>query len=80
MSMNQVVGVVVVYRSIILAVTGSKHGNSGFILWGFCFLFSILDNRLLFEMTSTLCEWENCVLRRKEVPCLLLNVLIENSI
>ena len=38
--MNQVAGVVVVYRTRMLAVTDSKLGNS-FFLFSFCFLFSI---------------------------------------
>ena len=34
--LNQVAGVVVVYRARMLAVTDSKHGNS--FLFSFCFL------------------------------------------
>ena len=41
MALNQVVGVVVVYRTGMLAVTGSKHGKS-FFLFTFCFLFFYL--------------------------------------
>ena len=40
-TLNEVVGVMEVYRTSMLSVMGSEHGHS-FFLFSFCFLFSIL--------------------------------------
>ena len=73
--LNQVVGVAIVYRTRMLAVTGSKHGDSFLLL--FCFLFQF---SFLLLKWFLVCNWIRIRVRvRVSISCISAIKILSSS-